>query len=63
MYDFPVHDCTQEQNSRPTTQMAVSVKKDGNVTSHLSSLLAWLCLRTSQRCVELGSSLLSKKVP
>ena len=33
MYDFPVHNCTQEQNSSPffhhlTMQMAVSAKKD-----------------------------------
>ena len=48
---------------RSTMQMAVSIKKDGNVTSHFSSLLAWLCVRTSRRCVQLGSSLLSKRVP
>ena len=33
MYDFPVHNCTQEQNSSPffhhlTMQIAVSAKKD-----------------------------------
>ena len=48
---------------RTTMQMAVSVKKDGNVTSLFSSLSAWLCFRTSRRCVELRSSLLSKRVP
>ena len=47
MYDFPVQDCTQEQNGSQcsTMQMAVSVKKEifyyGNVTSH-SSLFQWL---------------------
>ena len=55
MYDFPMRDCTQEQNSSPylrssfgTIQMAVSVKKNyldpkifGNVTSHFPSLLGF----------------------
>ena len=48
---------------RSTMQIAISVKRDGDVTSHFSSLLAWLCVRTNRRCVELGSSLRSKRVP
>ena len=48
---------------RSTMQIAISVKRDGDVTSHFSSLLAWLCFRTSRRCVKLRSSLLSKRVP
>ena len=57
MCDFPVHDWNKAVGHtffhRSTMQIAISVKRDRDVTSHVSSLLAWLCVRTSRRYVEL----------